>query len=385
MQIKNLLPLAMGAAVSAQSLTEALAANNGSLSILTSLLSAQPQLVQSLGSARNITILAPNNAALAAFTNSSAGLAAAANPAAVAALLTYHVLNGTVRSSDITNTTAFVPTLLNNATYANVTGGQVVGAKSNGTTVSIYSGLLSESHVVQADLTFTGGVIHIIDKVLTIPNSPGDTAGAAGLTALVGALNATKLVSTVNSAKDLTIFAPSNAAFGQIANLAGNLSTDAASAILKYHVVQGQVVYSPKITMNTTLKTLDGVDLRVSVINGSVYVNSAKVITPDVLVSNGVVHVIDGVLNPQNSTAAPNPSTTVPAFPGASTASGGSIPFTSGVTAATTITSRPTGSGAPGAGSGVGSTSSRAGAARALQTGAVGLGALFGGAMVLAL
>jgi len=383
MQIKNLLPLAMGAAVSAQSLTEALAANNGSLSILTSLLSAQPQLVQSLGSARNITILAPNNAALAAFTNSSAGLAAAANPAAVAALLTYHVLNGTILSTAITNTTAFVPTLLSNATYANVTGGQVVGAKSNGSAVNVYSGLFGESHVVQANLNFTGGVIHIIDKVLTVPVSPGDTAAAAGLTALVGALNATKLLDTVNHAKDLTIFAPSNAAFGSIANLAGNLSTDTASSILKYHVVQGQVLYSSKITGNTTLKTLDGVDLRVSVINGSVYVNSAKVITPDVLVSNGVVHVIDGVLNPQNSTAAPNPSTTVPAFPGASSAS--NIPFTSGVTAATTITSRPTGSGAPGAGSGVGSTSSRAGAARALQTGAVGLGALFGGAMVLAL
>jgi len=236
--------------------------------------------------------------------------------------------------------------------------------------------------IVPQDIAFDGGVIHVIDKILTIPQSPADTAAAAGLTALVGALNATSLVSTVNSAKDVTIFAPSNAAFGAIANLAANLSTSAAASILQYHVVAGSVIYSTLITGNTTLKTLGGGELKVSVINGSVYINSAKVTVPDVLVSNGVVHVIDGVLNPSNTTATPNPSTTVPAFNGASTASGGSIPFTSGVTAATTVT-QPTASGAPGAGAGVGTSSSRAGAPMA--TAAIGLSALFGGAMVLAL
>jgi uncharacterized surface protein with fasciclin (FAS1) repeats len=114
------------------------------------LITAQPDLVAALSSAQNITILAPNNAALGALTNSSAGMALATNPSAVAALLTYHVLNATVTAADITNMTAFVPTLLSNATYANVTGGQVVGARTNGSAVGIYSGLLSESNVVQA-------------------------------------------------------------------------------------------------------------------------------------------------------------------------------------------------------------------------------------------
>lgn len=384
MQIKNLLPLAMGAAVSAQSLTEALAANNASLSALTSLLTANPALVETLSGLSDITILAPSNQALAAFTNSSAA-AAAADPAIISAILTYHVLNGTIPSSALTNMTQFVPTLLTNETYANITGGQVVGARLNGTTANIYSGLLQESTVTTVDLNFTGGVIHIIDEVLTIPLAPSDTALAAGLSALYGALNATSLVDTVDGLRDVTIFAPSNAAFSSIGSIASNISTEMAASILTYHVVAGQVIYSSDITENTTLTTVNGEDIAISVIEGKVYVNSALVITPDVLVSNGVVHVIDGVLNPMNATAAPNPSTTVPAFPGASTATDGSTPFTSGVSASTTITNAPTQSGAPGAGAGTGTSSSVAGAARALQTGGVGLGALFGGALVLAL
>lgn len=114
------------------------------------MITAQPDLVSALTSAQNITILAPNNAALGALTNSSAGMALAADPTAVAALLTYHVLNATVRAADIMNTTAFVSTLLSDSTYANVTGGQVVGARTNGSAVGIYSGLLTESNVVTA-------------------------------------------------------------------------------------------------------------------------------------------------------------------------------------------------------------------------------------------
>lgn len=45
---------------------------------------------------------------------------------------------------------------------------------------------------------------------------------------------------------------------------------------------------------NTTLPTVGGGNVTIRVENGSVFVNSAKVIIPDVLVANGVVHVLDG-------------------------------------------------------------------------------------------
>jgi uncharacterized surface protein with fasciclin (FAS1) repeats len=142
------------------------------------------------------------------------------------------------------------------------------------------------------NVNFTGGVIHIIDTVLTFPLSDSATTVAAGLTSLAGVLGMANLVATVDGLKDVTIFAPSNAAFEAIGSAAGSLTTDQLTSILTYHVVAGTVGYSTTLT-NTTLKTVNGGSVTITVENGSVFVNSAKVIIPDVLVANGVVHVID--------------------------------------------------------------------------------------------
>jgi uncharacterized surface protein with fasciclin (FAS1) repeats len=143
------------------------------------------------------------------------------------------------------------------------------------------------------NVNFTGGVIHIIDRVLTIPESDAATAAAANLTSLVGALTQANLVNTVDALRDVTIFAPSNAAFSSIGSAVVNLTSAELAGILTYHVVNGTVGYSPGLT-NTTLTTVNGGTVRITVQNGTVYVNSARVVTPDVLVANGVVHVIDG-------------------------------------------------------------------------------------------
>jgi uncharacterized surface protein with fasciclin (FAS1) repeats len=104
-------------------------------------------------------------------------------------------------------------------------------------------------------------------------------------------------VSTVDGLHDVTIFAPDNAAFQAIGSTVGGLTTSQLASILVYHVVSGTVGYSPLLT-NTTLKTVGGENLTITVENGTVFVNSAKVITPNVLVANGVVHVIDGYVSP---------------------------------------------------------------------------------------
>jgi uncharacterized surface protein with fasciclin (FAS1) repeats len=146
------------------------------------------------------------------------------------------------------------------------------------------------------NVNFTGGVIHIIDTVLTLPASDSATAAAANLTSLAGALSALNLVDTVNSLSDVTIFAPSNAAFQAIGSALGNLSTEQLTSILEYHVVQGVVGYSSLLS-NTTLPTVNGANVTITIEDGSVFVNSAKVVTPDALVNNGVVHVIDGYVS----------------------------------------------------------------------------------------
>ena len=152
MLFKNLVSLVLPAVIYAQGtpdLTTALGAN-GNLSVLAGLVKGQPQLLQALGSAKNITILAPNNDALSTLLNTTAGKSLAADPGAVAALLSYHVLNGTYYSSQVKNMSAFIPTLLNNATYANVTGGQRVQALLAHSNVTLISGLLQNSTVIQA-------------------------------------------------------------------------------------------------------------------------------------------------------------------------------------------------------------------------------------------
>lgn len=59
------------------------------------------------------------------------------------------------------------------------------------------------------------------------------------------------------------------------------------------HVVEGTVAYSSMLEDGANLTTLGGENVTISIEDGNVFVNSAQVTMPDVLVSNGVVHVID--------------------------------------------------------------------------------------------
>lgn len=148
--------LAFASAVVAQSngtvpsLTEALGSST-QLSSLAGVLALPglAELVQGLSTAQNVTILAPSNEAFASIGNATVQ-ALANNTGLLTALLQYHVLNGTFLSSAITNQSAFVPTLLTNELFTNVTGGQVVEAVKTGDNVTFFSGLLANSSVSQA-------------------------------------------------------------------------------------------------------------------------------------------------------------------------------------------------------------------------------------------
>ncbi|EEY22911.1 conserved hypothetical protein [Verticillium alfalfae VaMs.102] len=390
MLYKNVLPLALATGVLAQSdtpsLTEALASQNDTLSSLTTLIGTLPdEVVQSLSEAQNITILAPSNDALEAFLNNTAASAAiAADPGLILAVLQYHILNGTYYTSNITGADGplFVPTMLTNETYANVTGGQrveVIPPEGDDSDVTFYSGLKENSTVQQADLNFTGGTIHIIDRVLTLPLNISDTLRAANLTATLGAVQRADVGEALGEARDLTVFAPDNSAFAAIANLVSGdngLNQSALAGILEYHVVAGQVLYSDLIE-NTTLETLGGGELTVSVVNGSVFVNSAEVVVR----TFSSATVSSTVLNPSNTTATPDPSasTPVPAFTGASTVSGGANPLTSGVEGPTSTAPIATGAN-PGAEGGGGTSTSTE--AAPMRTAAVGVAALFGAGVV---
>ena len=146
---KFLALLALGASASAQMMNlTATLAGAPTLSNLTSILGGYPALVSTLAAAKNITILAPSNAAFAKFMS---GPYATMDNATIEAVLMYHVLAGTYEASALNSTTPmFLHTLLNNTAFSNVTGGQVVEASTMGSTVSFYSGLLTDSTVTMA-------------------------------------------------------------------------------------------------------------------------------------------------------------------------------------------------------------------------------------------
>lgn len=137
--------------------------------------------------------------------------------------------------------------------------------------------------------------MHIIDRVLTIPIDIKSTLVNAKLSALYGALLASDLLDAVNGLKDVTIFAPDNSAFQQIASAVTDLDTEAVSKVLRYHVVNGSdtPLYSTDLSNGTKLGTLEGGELTVFQNENGTFVNGAKVVNPDILVAGGVVHVID--------------------------------------------------------------------------------------------
>ena len=136
-----------------------------------------------------------------------------------------------------------------------------------------------------------------------------DTAvGADQFTTLATALTAAGLVDTLKGAGPFTVFAPTDDAFAKLP--AGTLDTlladpkGALTKILTYHVVPGKVMAADVVKMDgAKVKTVNGAELTIKVSGSDVMLMDAtgasvKVVKTDVTASNGVIHVIDGVLLP---------------------------------------------------------------------------------------
>ncbi|KAK4139786.1 FAS1 domain-containing protein [Dichotomopilus funicola] len=329
----------------AQSLQDVLTAQSATLSTLNGWLASEALIFDILNSAQGITILAPSNNALAALYSTTLPTQLALDSNLLTAFLSYHVLDGVFFASDfLNNPVASAPTFLNMQAYSNVSGGQVVQSRSQNGGITFFSGNNVQSNVQAYDFNYVGGTLHIIDTALTIPARITDTLITTGLTACVGALQRAGIEAAVNNAPDITLFVPTNAAFDAIGSILNGMTLEQLTTVLNYHVVRGQVLYSQLIKGGGTVVTAEGAALNFRVVQGALFVNSARVVVTDVLVGNGVVHFIDGVLNPANPTATPDPSaaTQAPAFSGANTAAGG-VPFTSSIILSTTTTLIPTG------------------------------------------
>jgi uncharacterized surface protein with fasciclin (FAS1) repeats len=108
------------------------------------------------------------------------------------------------------------------------------------------------------------------------------------------------LVGTLQGKGPYTVFAPTDAAFAKVPKPTLNaLLQNKAKlrAVLLYHVVAGKVTAAQVVKLSSA-KTVEGKAVRIRVAGPNVFVNSAKVTKPDVMATNGVIHVINRVLIP---------------------------------------------------------------------------------------
>ena len=291
-----------------------------------SVLSAQQE------SQQPITIIVPSDEAFGRIPNSVLGPAFSNNDtAAIRSILQYHILPGSHGSDTFTSSFQFLPTWLTDTTYTNVSGGQRVGVVvQNKQDIVFTSGGGTRSNVEQADIAFTGGILHVVNMPVIPPQSFLATAEQFNLTAFVGAIyeNAS-LVQIINDARDVTMFTPNNDAFQEVGSALKSLSNDSLSTLLEYHIVLGSggPEYTTLLTNGTVLRTSGGGNATVRDASNSLFVNNAKLLQSDVLIANGVIHILDNILDPNVTNATPNPmvATQVPVLAGSSVPR---VPFT---------------------------------------------------------
>ncbi|RWA11607.1 hypothetical protein EKO27_g3488 [Xylaria grammica] len=165
----------------------------------------------------------------------------------------------------------------------------------------ITSGLGSNTNVIKGDIPFQGGIIHITDSYFTLPESLSSTSSATGQSTFSRMLATSNMTQTLESTHSITAFLPSDAAFS-----ASN-STLPASTLLANHVVLGNVKYLPDLQNGVSLTTQRGERLAITVRGGQYYVNGARITKANLILDNGVAHVVDKIITP-SPLSPPSPS-----------------------------------------------------------------------------
>lgn len=132
------------------------------------------------------------------------------------------------------------------------------------------------------------------NRILDAARSSGD------FTTLLQAVEAAGLTDTLSEEGPFTLFAPSDEAFAKLpAGMIAGLLEDKKKLgdVLKYHVVPGRLL-AADVARRSALKTAQGGELQVERMDGTVKLSGAKVTHGDLMVDNGVIHVIDTVLIP---------------------------------------------------------------------------------------
>ncbi|MCB0461908.1 MAG: fasciclin domain-containing protein [Flavobacteriaceae bacterium] len=268
----------------------ALASASGDLSILVAALQ-RAGLDTTLDTAGDFTVFAPTNTAFANFLADNNFTALEDIPVDVLTqVLLNHVIDGeafsTALSTGYGNTLATKPgTGENLSIYIDTSNGVSLNGVSN---------------VEQADIDASNGVIHIVDAVIGLPNIVDHAVANSDLSSLVGALTAggnTTFTTLLSTPGDFTVFAPNNDAFASFTT-----SNDLAS-VLANHVIPGATAISTGLSnsyVNTAAMlsgTMTPLSMYINVDSGVTINGSSNVVAADIVATNGVIHVVDEVID----------------------------------------------------------------------------------------
>ena len=127
-------------------------------------------------------------------------------------------------------------------------------------------------------------------------------AGSKDHTTLVAAVKQAELVDVLSNAGPFTVFAPTNEAFdklpkGTVEDLMKPANKEKLADILQYHVYVGSIK-ADMLKDGQVLNEVNGGNITVSVKDGKIMLNNSATIVASVPASNGIIHIIDGVLLP---------------------------------------------------------------------------------------
>jgi len=280
------------------------AIDNGFSTLVTAVVTAEllPALTNPLA---NYTVFAPTNDA---FDDLADELGTTVNGLlalpGLADILTYHVLGTEVLSSAVTNGAVVQPLSTTNTLKLTATADGDV--------------FVNQAQVTAVDINADNGVVHVLDAVVLPIETVVDVALDNGFSTLATAVVTAELLPVLTDPfSEFTVFAPTNAAFDNLAtalntDLAGILALPNLADVLTYHVVDGTVL-STQLTAGP-VATVNGEDVIVTLSNG-VQINDATVTLADVLADNGVVHVVDGVLLPPTAGITENANDKIVVYP----------------------------------------------------------------------
>lgn len=231
-------------------------------------------------------------------------------------MLQYHILQGTVSTSDLEEGPTFIQsTLLTDSAYTNVTGGQNVRInKQSDDVVTFTSSIGTRCNLEKGDIAFRGGLIQVVDNLLIPPAGLDETSLAFQIWSFLGGLYAADLMPDVAERRNVTIFAPQDEAFDLVGGTLEDMDVEALARVMGYHVVPGRVLVSSKMVNGTRLETLASSEsgngrqsLTIRQTGNNQYVNSAQILQPDILIANGILHIISNVVNPDAEGVRPDP------------------------------------------------------------------------------